>query len=87
MKPPAAPPLFLERGNYRQRRLGDAARLLPLLGAVLMMVPLMWADTAQGGGQAGRLIYVFAIWIGLIVLAAVLSHRLRDPVPPSDLPR
>jgi hypothetical protein len=89
MKPPAKPPLFLERGNYRQRRLGDAARLLPLLGVVLVLIPLMWGD-AGDAPQSGRWIYIFAIWAGLIGLAAVLAHRLRDPAsppPPQDPPR
>ncbi len=37
-------PLFLGRVSYRQRRLADAARLLPIFGAVLMGVPLLTPD-------------------------------------------
>ncbi len=71
------PPLFLERQTYRRRRLADAARLLPVLGAILFLLPVLWgpqetpdADTAAGG------VYVFAVWGGLIVAAFLLSRRL-----------
>lgn len=35
-------PLFLARADYRRRRLRDAARLLPVVGALLMLLPLLW---------------------------------------------
>ncbi|WP_102107148.1 hypothetical protein [Oceaniglobus roseus] len=41
MAPPREP-VFLERQTYRRRRLMDAARVLPVLGAVLFMVPMLW---------------------------------------------
>lgn len=46
------PQVFLERQTYRRRRLMDAARLLPALGALLMMVPLLWP---QSGSQSGSI--------------------------------
>lgn len=76
------PPLFLERQNYRRRRVADAARLLPLLGALLFCLPLLWApqktpaaDTARGG------LFVFAVWAGLIFAAFLLSRRLGSEPP------
>lgn len=76
------PPLFLERESYRRRRVADAARVTPVLGALLFMMPLLWApaeteaaDTVPGG------LYVFAVWAGLILAALVLSRRL-GPEPP-----
>ncbi len=35
------PPEFLERSSYRLRRLMDAARLLPVFGLILLLLPLM----------------------------------------------
>ncbi|MDH3262372.1 MAG: hypothetical protein OEM24_00070 [Paracoccaceae bacterium] len=76
------PPLFLERDSYRRRRVADAARVLPVLGALLFLVPLLWApaetetpDTVPGG------LYIFLVWGGLILAAFVLSRRL-GPEPP-----
>ncbi len=43
-------PLFLARHGYRRRRIMDAARVLPVLGAFLFFVPLLW--TGEGGGEA-----------------------------------
>lgn len=65
---------FLDRKNYRQRRLRDATRVLPLFGLVLMFLPLMWS----GGDAQQRLtstgfVYLFGLWCVLIVLAAVLA--------------
>jgi ABC-type transport system involved in cytochrome c biogenesis permease component len=79
MSRPPKPPVFLQRQNYRQRRVRDAAKLLPFLGAVLWVLPLSWGQDPQGGqiGSAG-LIYIFAVWVLLIVLAAFLANRIRD---------
>lgn len=78
-KPPAKPPVFLERASYRQRRLGDAARFLPVLGAVL------WATNGpETPSKSGMVSYIFVIWLVLIGLAAVLSRLLPDTDQSSD---
>lgn len=80
-------PLFLARRAYRQRRLADAARLLPLLGGFLFLLPILWntqatpaADTGSGG------IYLFAVWAGLILAAAVLARMLGRQDEEADAP-
>ena len=78
-------PLFLARGTYRQRRLRDAARLLPVVGALLWMIPVLWPRGADGQLVSVALIYIFGVWAGLIGLAFVLSRLLREdedtPIP------
>ncbi|QYK39990.1 MAG: hypothetical protein KF887_10995 [Paracoccaceae bacterium] len=70
-------PLFLNAGHYRRRRLHDAARLLPVIGIFLCLLPILWApgqtetrDTAPDG------IYLFAVWAALVLAAVLLSRRL-----------
>lgn len=67
-------PLFLARQAYRRRRMGDAARLLPVLGAVLFLAPLLggWG----GRTTAGTGLWLFAVWLGLIVAAGLLGRAL-----------
>lgn len=65
-------PLFLARDSYRQRRLGDAARLLPVLGFVLLLLPGFLTATVDA------LIYIFTVWALLIVVMALMSRRLAD---------
>ncbi|WP_281984209.1 hypothetical protein [Thalassorhabdomicrobium marinisediminis] len=86
MTPPAIPPMppprrrteFLDRGSYRQRRLRDAARLMPVLGAVLMALPLMWPrDRPDQSLTSSGIIYLFGLWAILVVLAFMLSRLLR----------
>ena len=82
------PDIFLERASYRQRRLRDAARLLPLLGMILWTIPLLWPH-AEGAERfsAMAMISIFGVWVSLIVLAAVISVFLRpddDAIPPED---
>ena len=79
-------PVFLVRASYRQRRLRDALRLLPVLGAILWFVPLLWPRGAGGMTTSMALTYIFAAWAVLILLAVALSRRLR-PDPQADLPR
>jgi len=83
-------PLFLARRAYRQRRLTDAARFLPLLGAFLFLLPIFWQpgetsrpDTGFGG------LYIFIVWGGLIALTALLSiligrQATADEPPDAD---
>lgn len=79
-------PLFLERRSYRQRRLLDALRLLPVLGALLWAVPLLWQDGSIPTSRA--ILYVFGVWLGLVLLAATLTSRLKgrseNDTPSSD---
>lgn len=65
-------PLFLARQSYRRRRLEDAARLLPVLGVFLFLLPLLAPDV----GTAAQGLYLFAAWFGLIVATAVISRGL-----------
>ena len=69
-KPPE--PLFLARENYRFRRLTDAARLMPLLGLLLIFLPLMWREPSTAAG----LVWLFSVWLFLILCTAWLASRL-----------
>lgn len=75
----ARTPLFLKRRSYRKRRLRDTARMLPVFGLFLFLVPVLWkpaqtarADTAPDG------IYLFVVWIGLVLVAALMAPGLAD---------
>ncbi len=73
-------PVFLERQSYRRRRLMDAIKLLPFLGAVIWMVPLLWPaplEVETGISTAGALRYLFGGWIVLVAIGAVLWWRAR----------
>ncbi len=70
-----AAPLFVEERKYRRRRLGDAARLLPVVGAVLLILPLLWAR-GDGSAIARETLYLFAVWAGLILCVGLLSRAL-----------
>ena len=68
--------LFVHRRTYRRRRITDAARL-PLLGAVLFVIPLLWKGSGGDGGRtAWVMAHVFLVWAGLSVLSGVLSRYL-----------
>ncbi len=66
-------PLFLTRSTYRRRRLMDAARLYPMIGGVLFVLPVLWAS---GSGTAAGVLYLFGVWALLIAGTAALSRRL-----------
>ncbi len=84
-------PVFLERRSYRMRRLMDAIRLLPFLGLVLWMVPLVWPlpETTPTGAIAmsTALKYIFGIWILLITLCWLLWRRTRINVGDKVAPK
>ena len=87
MDPTLAPvprPLFLHRDTYRRRRIMDAARLLPLFGTALMLLPMLWADDHSTGLGA---VYLFLAWAGLIATAALLARKLSEPLRRPGAPR
>ncbi|MDD8024025.1 MAG: hypothetical protein PHX82_13055 [Paracoccaceae bacterium] len=76
--PKSGQPLFLARRSYRRRRMMDAARILPLLGAVLILLPGLWGpadDPVPATGRGG--LYLFAVWAGLVVAAYGLARGLE----------
>ncbi|MCF6234605.1 MAG: hypothetical protein L3J36_16135 [Rhodobacteraceae bacterium] len=71
--------LFLERQSYRRRRLVDVARLLPLLGVLLLLVPLLWQGKGEGLETpiSTAITYVFAVWALLILGAGLFGIAAR----------
>ncbi|MDU8929100.1 hypothetical protein RXV86_17030 [Alisedimentitalea sp. MJ-SS2] len=68
--------VFLERASYRRRRLTDAARLMPVLGALLWAVPMLWNRSVTSTSTA--LLYVFGIWVLLVIGAGMLSRGIAQ---------
>lgn len=73
---PPITPIFVERQTYRRRRIVDAARALPLLGALLWLVPLLWALPPTPHSASSALIYIFGVWFGLALVAGLLIGAL-----------
>lgn len=82
----AAQAVFVERQSYRRRRLVDIARLLPLLGVMLLLVPLLWPESEQGAIADGdvptmpmsdAMTYIFAVWAALIVGSVLFGIAVR----------
>lgn len=85
MSRPPRQPLFLQRASYRQRRVRDAAKLVPFLGVILWTIPLAWPKEGQDGHiGASSLIYIFGVWVVLIVLTVVLASRIKDDAPAAE---
>ncbi|SHE36587.1 hypothetical protein SAMN05444273_101216 [Litoreibacter ascidiaceicola] len=72
--------LFLERRVYQRRRLIDAAKLLPIVGLFLFVVPALILGTPgeenATGTTALRLIYFFFVWACLIATCATIARGL-----------
>lgn len=85
MKRPGLP-LFLQRRPYRRRRKIDAARLLPVFGAFLLLLPMLWAPAGdEGRGTVNDGLYLFLVWAGLIAVARLLAPSLTaDGHPDPD---
>ena len=78
--------IFVQQRTYRRRRMADAARMLPIFGIILFIIPLLWIDRDAGSGStrtAAVMIYLFVVWAALTGIAGVLSRRLG---PEEDTP-
>lgn len=67
--------VFFERRTYRRRRIIDATRLLPVLGVVLFLIPLLWQGE-DGARTTDVMLYIFAIWALLAGLSGLVSRDL-----------
>lgn len=67
-------PLFLERASFRRRRLGDAARMLPVLAMILLLVPIWWMPTTLSFALGA--VWVFGLWAALIAAIFALHRAL-----------
>lgn len=86
-------PVFLARSAYRLRRMRDVARMLPVVGGFLILLPVLWAPaTTEARDTAPDGIYLFLVWAGLIAVAALLAPWLQageaelPEVEPEDQP-
>ncbi|MEM9437425.1 MAG: hypothetical protein AAGA15_10320 [Pseudomonadota bacterium] len=71
-------PLFLERPNYARRRIRDAARTAPLLGGLLVMLPLLWPSEGEDAiSTVSAFLYIFGVWAIMIGIAALLAPMLN----------
>ena len=71
--------LFLERQNYRRRRLIDLVRMLPLIGVFLWALPLFWGqEGAAAVNTSTAMIYVFGVWLVLALVTGILSRLVRQ---------
>lgn len=83
MKTTRKPPIFLERSGYRQRRLMDAMRLLPVLGVMLWIFPMFWPTgpvelaASEAVSMSSAVTYVFSVWAFLIATTCALRGILR----------
>lgn len=65
-----------------RRKLESAALFVTLFGALLFMPPLtlLFHRELRILGAPVELIYLFAVWIGLVLISRWLARRLpRDP--------
>lgn len=83
------PPVYLAPDRYRRRRLMDGARMLPVAGAFLILLPVLWQPGPEGHGTAAEGLYLFAVWAALITVARLLAGPLlqaEDAAEPEDDP-
>lgn len=86
-------PWFLARQSYRKRRVIDAARVLPIFGTVFFLLPILWDVGGTGAADpdaqphlAQRGLYLFAVWGGLVICAAIIAAQLRPDAGPETEP-
>lgn len=66
----------------RRQRVTDSALILPFVGMILFLLPIMWprtseVDQAAGTATSTALIYLFVVWAGLICCALGLALVIK----------
>lgn len=72
----------MDRGQLQllRRKVRDRSIVLVLVGTVLLLPPVAGISLTDGsiGGIPAPLLYVFAVWAGLIAGAAALARTLLE---------
>jgi len=66
-------PEELAQTANRHRQRSDAAKLIPFVAGVLILIPVLWAS---GSKTSSALMYIFLVWLLLIILNGALSLAL-----------
>ena len=66
----------------RGQRLTDSVLILPFVGTILFLLPIMWPRASEGVAAEGTatstaLIYLFVVWAVLICCALGLALALK----------
>ena len=66
----------------RGQRVTDSVLILPFVGTILFLLPIMWPRASEGVAAEGTatstaLIYLFVVWAGLICCAFGLALALK----------
>jgi|TARA_B110000240_G_C13335654_1_gene383233 hypothetical protein len=75
--------LMRDANAARARRLTDAALVLPFIGIILFLIPVIWpsaevASLSFATSTSTALIYLFSVWFCLICLAAILALLIKN---------
>jgi hypothetical protein len=62
----------------KTRKRWELALILPVIGALLFVTPLVDVFTGEAASLQRKFLYVFGAWAGLIIAAYILSKALRD---------
>ena len=76
----------LQTPPERSERARQAAGVLPVLGLFLLIPPVigLFAAPVDVAGVPLVVVYLFAVWLGLALAAALLGRFLELPAPPGD---
>ncbi len=71
----------LAQRAYRRKKIKDAAFILPLLGAFLLVSPVITVFSTDGSlfGLPLPIVYIFGVWLLLVLAARRMAHLLSDP--------
>lgn len=69
------------------RRARDLALIVPVLGVIALMPPLIGLFARPETGIFGIpliVVYLFGLWLALILIAMVVASRLKRAIQPDD---
>jgi hypothetical protein len=69
-----------------RRKLPSAALFLTIFGAALFLPPMVLVFNGQSRflGVPIEVIYLFAVWLGLVAATAILAWALPNAPPPAE---
>ena len=64
----------------RSRKLREMALIIPVIGILVFVTPMLDMFGQGSAGLGTRVLYIFGLWFVLILCAFLLSRRLKSEV-------
>ena len=79
--------IFLPKDRYRNRRIIDAAKVIPFVTLFFGLMPIIWQSEAAPNNLSTNFLYFVGLWILSIIVQVLITRALSRALDDDNSPR